>query len=360
MGHVFQRLDEIWKNFRQRRVHAKSFAAQQNKDEAYDAKDRGTRMVALAQIVGSVGRYHDFDGEFRLRQHLPAEKLEHVKQLIKGGVPLPPVKLYQIKDEYYVLDGNHRVAAAKEAGWQDIEACIVEFLPSPTTLENIVYREKADFLEKTGFQDDFDLTEVGQYAYLLEQIRQHQDALAQCAGQPVSFHDAAEDWRKTIYQPMVRLIARSHLLAAFPQRSMTDLYTYISSHQWQRGQARAYHKEIDDLIPNDMEEFRKIMAGKRDADYPDMRREITVFILMNVSGRKEERIMEKLFAIDEVRELHSVHGTFDIITKIVLTRDLLSSDAEIISNFVNDHIRQMPGVISTQTLIPGYSKTKDA
>ncbi len=347
-----------WQAYR-RSARAKSFAEGQSEEAAYDAKERGTRPVPLAQIVGSVGRYHDFDGEFRLRQHLPAEKLEHVKRLMKGGVPLPPVKLYQIKDDYYVLDGNHRVAAAKELGWDDIDACILEFLPSPNTLENVIYREKAEFLEQTGLRDDFDLTEVGQYAYLLEQIRQHQQFLEQ-HGSQTPFQCAAVDWFQTIYRPLVTLIQQNHILDAFPKRTLTDLYTYMSSHQWQRGQSRTYHKEIDALIPNDMEEFRQMMAGKPEADYPEMRREITVFVLMNVSARREARLVEKMFAIQEVRELHSVHGSFDFLMKIVLKRDLLTSDAEMISDFINQRIRQIPGVVSTQTLIPGHSQIKDA
>jgi uncharacterized ParB-like nuclease family protein len=61
---------------------------------------------------------------------------------MRQGKSLPPVKLYQIKDEYYVLDGNHRIAAAKEFGRSEIMAKIVEFIPSSNTLENIIYREK--------------------------------------------------------------------------------------------------------------------------------------------------------------------------------------------------------------------------
>jgi len=63
--------------------------------------------------------------------------------------------------------------------------------------------------------------------------------------------------------------------------------------------------------------------------------------------------------IEEVREIHSVHGDADILVKIILTRDLVSSDAEIIGDFVYNQVRQIPGVISTQTLIPGFSKIKD-
>ena len=67
---------------------------------------------------------------------------------------------------------------------------------------------------------------------------------------------------------------------------------------------------------------------------------------------------DKLLALDEVREVHSVHGSVDLITKVVLSRDLLSSDAELISHFTQNTIRLWKGVLSSQTLIPGVSKVK--
>jgi hypothetical protein len=355
---LFKKIQAVWKH-RPDGSRIKSFKENQIKEDAFDTRDRGTRTVPLKQIVGSVGRYHDFDRKFRLRDHLPPDRFEHVKCLMEGGMMLSPVKLYQIKDEYYVLDGNHRVSAAKALGRQDIEACIIEFLPSPTTLENLLYREKAEFFEETGLQEEIELTEVGQYRYLIGQIQSHQDFLEQQRQKPVLLECAATDWYKTIYQPLIMLIQRGQLSRYFPQRTIADLYTYISSQQWQKKQRRTYGKEIDQLIPNDMEEFRKNMSEKQEFEYPEMQREIIVFVLMSVAAKRESRIIEKLFALDEVREIYCVHGNVDIIAKIVLTRDLLSSDAETISDFVSYHIRMLPGVISTQTLIPGFSKIKE-
>jgi hypothetical protein len=305
-----------------------------------------------------VGRYHDFDKKFRLKHHVSPDKFEHVKSLMQAGVSLPPVKLYQIKDEYYVLDGNHRVSAAKALKHDQIEACIIEFLPSPTTLENILYREKIEFMEKTALRDPIELTEIGQYQHLLTQIQHHSAFLEQSQNKPVSLTCAAVDWYQTIYQPLIILIHRSRLLEAFPKRTAADLYTYISSHQWEKEQPRTYGKGIEHLIPHNMEEFRTMMLDKEEPEYPEMQREITVFVLMNVAGKKETRIIERLFALQEVQEVHSVHGTVDVIVKVLLKRTLLSSDAETISRFVNDQIRQLPGVINTQTLIPGFSKVK--
>ncbi|MBD3305246.1 hypothetical protein GF348_02650, partial [candidate division KSB3 bacterium] len=217
MSSLLTKLTTAWRQW-QHRKEAKSFRADQLKEDAFDPKQRGKRSVPLAQIVGSVGRYQDFDTTFRLRQHVSSEKFDRVKDLLQGGVPLPPVKLYQIKGDYYVLDGNHRVAAAKALGYEDIEADIIEFLPSAKTLENLLYREKADFMEQTKLPCPLELTEIGQYAYLLKQIQTHQEFLAQAHSAPVSFEQAAADWYETIYQPLLRLIQRGRLLASFPRR----------------------------------------------------------------------------------------------------------------------------------------------
>ena len=121
---------------------------------------------------------------------------------------------------------------------------------------------------------------------------------------------------------------------------------------------RHYGIGIDKLIPMDMEAFRKQMAELNECEYPEMQRAITAFILMKVQAKREYKIVEKLFERDEVIELHSVHGEVDLLVKIKLTRDLLSSDAEIISQFVHENVGQLTGVKSTQTLIPGFSKMK--
>jgi hypothetical protein len=44
----------------------KSFKEVQEQEAAFDTRDRGTRVVPLDRIVGSVGRYHDFDERFRI------------------------------------------------------------------------------------------------------------------------------------------------------------------------------------------------------------------------------------------------------------------------------------------------------
>ncbi len=346
-----------WRD-RPRKRKLKSFREDQEMEGAFDARDLGLKEVEVQKIVGSVGRYQDFDSRFRLKTGIPSERLMKVKQAARDGKPLPPISLYQIKDEYYIVDGNHRVSVAKERGWKTIHAHILEFLPSRKTIENVLYREKIDFRDKTGLSSPIELTEVGQYSYLLEQIAEHRQSLEEINGAPVSFQDAAKDWHQTIFLPFVSIIQKSRLAEAFPNRTGADLYAYISFHQWKKGRGRRYGIGLDQIIPKNMEEFRAKMAEKKGFEFPEMKHLMTAFVLISVKAGEEYRIMEKIFALQEVKEIYDVPGEFDLIVKIVMERDWLSSDSEVIGYFVYKHIRRIPGVRKTQTLIPTFTKHK--
>ncbi len=336
-----------------------SFASRQESEEAYESIKRGTSMVPLQKIVGSVGRYHDFDNQFRTGSGKRDERLDSIIEAMKAGRQMPPISLYQIKDDYFILDGHHRFKAAQQLGYTEIRSRIIELLPSKNTLENRLYLEKTEFRDKAGLAVGLDLTELGQYGYLENQIEEHRRYLAGERAAQVSYEEAAADWYLTIYQPLAAIIRNKRLGDSFPERTVDDLYLYISVHQWEMGKKRKYGIGVDQLIPRDMEEFRREMAKHKEQKYPDLHPEMTVFILLNVDGRYEQRIFDKLLALEEVREVHAVHGSIDIIIKVRLVRDLLSSDAELLSQFILSTIRKWTGVISTQTLIPGISKVKD-
>ncbi|MGD8671537.1 MAG: Lrp/AsnC ligand binding domain-containing protein, partial [Desulfobacterales bacterium] len=159
---------------------------------------------------------------------------------------------------------------------------------------------------------------------------------------------------------LMAIIKKGGLIEHFPGRTLADLYTFISVHQWEKNDhGLRYGIGISELVPKTMEAFREKMANLKETEYPEMLREITAFVLINVAAKKEMRLVDKLFKLEEVKEVHSVHGNVDVIAKIVLKRDLVSSDAETIGDFVHNKIRQISGVVSSQTLIPGYSKQKN-
>lgn len=339
--------------------HVSSFNEQQEKEEDVQFIDHGIKTVELDKIIGSVGKYYDFDSQFRPKKHMAGKRFSDIKKAMRSGLSVPPVKLYQIREDFYVLDGNHRVAAAKELGRDDIQAKVIELLSAKNTMENLLYIEKKKFYEKTGLPEGIDLTEVGKYNYLEKQIHNHKSHLLNISGKKINFQKAAEDWYNTIYIPLTTLIRNGRLIKYFPNRTVADLYTYIAYHHWEMNSKKRYGIGIDRLIPRSMEAFRTAMLERATPDYPEMKRTITTFILINVNTSTEMQVVNKLFALDEIQEVHSVHGTIDILVKVVLRRDFLASDAEIIAEYVDQKIRKIDGIIRTQTIIPGISKVKE-
>jgi hypothetical protein len=339
--------------------HVSSFNEQQEKEEDVQFIEHGVQTIPLSKIIGSVGKYYDFDSHFRPKKHVSEKRFKDVKKAMRDGKNLPPVKLYQIRNDYYVMDGNHRVSVAKELGWDEIHAKVIELLSSKKTMENLLYIERKNFHEKTGLPNKVVLTEVGKYNLLEKQIKQHKSHLRNISGKDIAFTKAADDWYNTIYVPLTTIITNGNLLKYFPKRSVGDLYIYIAYHHWEISSNRRYGIGIDRLIPRSMEAFRTAMLEKDTPDYPEMKRTISAFIMIDTHAAEEVKIVGKLFELDEIQEVHSVHGTIDILAKIVLRRDFLASDAEIIGEFVEQKIRRINGITRTQTIIPGLSMVKE-
>jgi hypothetical protein len=85
----------------------------------------GIRTVPISQIRGSDGRSHDFDCDFNPLQDHNKKRWLNVATARRQGKALPPVKLVQVGDVYFVLDGHHRISVARALGQQDIEAKVI-------------------------------------------------------------------------------------------------------------------------------------------------------------------------------------------------------------------------------------------
>jgi hypothetical protein len=91
----------------------------------------GRRTVEVSRVVGSVGRWREFDSGF-MPTRASAGRWKRVDLAFRRGEELPPVVLYKVGDEYYVYDGNHRVSVARFGGVEMIDAEVTEFF-SPRT-----------------------------------------------------------------------------------------------------------------------------------------------------------------------------------------------------------------------------------
>jgi nucleotide-binding universal stress UspA family protein len=110
-----------------------SFAAAAARAGAVRRRPARRQCVEVARIVGSVGRAAELEADFRpprrARRGHDEQRLERVRAAMARQEALPPVELYQLGSGYYVLDGHHRVAAARQLGQLAIEANVVQFVP---------------------------------------------------------------------------------------------------------------------------------------------------------------------------------------------------------------------------------------
>ena len=90
---------------------------------------RGTKDVEVDEIVGSVGRWRDFDRSFLPARASVGERWKRIDRAFQRGEDLPPVELYGIGDTYFVLDGHHRVSVARYHDVPTLEAAVAEFRP---------------------------------------------------------------------------------------------------------------------------------------------------------------------------------------------------------------------------------------
>lgn len=90
-------------------------------------RDAGEHFIPVVSIVGSVdGASQLFDRSFRPVSERARARLGSVLLAMREGEPLPPIEVYAWRGKYYVLDGHHRVAAARAMGSDFISAHVIE------------------------------------------------------------------------------------------------------------------------------------------------------------------------------------------------------------------------------------------
>ena len=92
----------------------------------------GLRSVPLDQIVGTVRHPTQNTADFLPLPRLRGRNWEARWLRITGALDrlasLPPVELVQVGDDYYVVDGHNRVAAALRVGGVEVDADVTQLL----------------------------------------------------------------------------------------------------------------------------------------------------------------------------------------------------------------------------------------
>ena len=226
------------------RVSLLSFDAVRDKLKIRGQHHAGLQTIPLDKIVGSVGRYQDFDRAFLPAQDHIRDRWRAVYQAQTAqGAGLPPIEVYKIGDAYFVRDGHHRVSVLKDLGATTVEAYVTEFetpvpLPADTVEADLDLKgEYATFLLETDLdrlrpEQQIEFTVPGQYRKLEEHIAVHRYFVGQRESREVPYDEAVARWYDEVYCPLVAIIREVEILEQFPDRTEADLYLWLIEHQY--------------------------------------------------------------------------------------------------------------------------------
>jgi len=214
--------------------------------------------IPLDKIVGSVGRYQDFNRAFLPRPHLDPERWVRIDQL-RGKREMPPIEVFRVGEVYFVKDGNHRVSVARARRQKTIRARVVDIpvrvaLEPGTSVDDLILKaEYAEFLDATSLDyaipdQHIVLTRPGGYSSLLLHIEVHQFYMGLRSRHYPTLPEAACDWYQAVYLPMISRIRSSGILHRFPGRTEADLYLWIAENRARLQMRFPGHGQVHDAV----------------------------------------------------------------------------------------------------------------
>jgi hypothetical protein len=210
------------------------------KGESY----QGMRTVPLELIIGSEGRYNDFNQAFLPKHDHMRARWMSIDKAHYQDIALPPIRLYEIGGVYFVRDGNHRVSVARMKGVLEIDAEVTSLnseirlrpgMSREELVQAVIQYEKGLFYEETYFglitdDDSLDFTQLGQYDVVYNHILVHKYYLNQGQKTEIGLGQAIRSWYDKVYRPIVDAIREEGVLERFPGRTYSDMYVYVVRH----------------------------------------------------------------------------------------------------------------------------------
>lgn len=205
----------------------------------------GLREVPVDRVTGSVGRAHELLPTFLPRRTRKEDtaRFAGVKSRLERGEPMPPLELYKLGYDYYVLDGHHRVAAARQLGIGELEAEVTEYLSPSDAEQQQVFIERRTFERETGLTK-IGASRIGTYPCLVE-LRDAAPPEAIGRGRILSVTEdtSRETWRRwyfTFFQPLQKSIRKRGLRTVFPGERSADILVRLA--QFRETEARLGHE----------------------------------------------------------------------------------------------------------------------
>ena len=219
-------------------------------------RDLGLQQVRVDAIIGSVGRWRDFDRAFFPTGAATRDRWIAISRARYADVGLPPVELYRLGEVYFVKDGNHRVSVARERGQPVVDAYVTEIdVPLPLTRDTEpgdleLAEERLEFARATGLAAEgqgvkpaggellarhpgleLQTAVPGHYRKLLGHLEAHRFYLAEKRDAPLSADDALLSFFEEVYLPIAHLVQDEGIRRAFAGWTELDLYLWITQYQ---------------------------------------------------------------------------------------------------------------------------------
>jgi hypothetical protein len=197
----------------------------------------GMRAIPVSNVVGTDSRGSDFDRRFHPRRRDIGDRWRSVEDAFPEG-DFPPIVVYQVGEAYFVIDGHHRVAIARQRGMETIDAEVTELkadwhLPANADIVEVIHVEQRRiFMEESGLAQARPHTEVragrlAAYIELLENVQVHGYHLMLDAGRALDAAEIAADWHDTVYRPAVDAIHAEGLTESFPDQTDGELFLTV-------------------------------------------------------------------------------------------------------------------------------------
>jgi hypothetical protein len=203
----------------------------------------GIRPIPVDRIVGTASRTGDFDRSFLPTRRDVRERWTRIERAYPDG-GFPPIVVYKVRNSYFVVDGHHRVAVAKQRGIDFIDAEVTELrthypIPEGADVGRIIYAAQQQlFMDESGLdracpEATITFSRPQGFMELLELVKVHGFHLMTEQGRVLSTEEIASDWYDRVWLPTIEAIRREHLLEAFPRNTEADLFLWV----WQRRRA---------------------------------------------------------------------------------------------------------------------------
>jgi hypothetical protein len=197
----------------------------------------GVRPVPLVRIVGTDSRGGDFDREFRPRRRGSRERWRRLEEAFPDAA-FPPIVVERLGEAYFVLDGHHRVALARQRGLETIDAEVTELtarwpLAADADVVELLHAEQERlFMDESGLgaarpEVRLRFSRPVGYLELLETVQVHGYHLMLDARAVPSRSAIAVDWYEHVYLPTVDAIRAERLDEVCPEVTDPDRFLWV-------------------------------------------------------------------------------------------------------------------------------------